>query len=69
MRNFVSWMLIVAGGFLVCYSAYQERSIRDEYPDKTDRRLWIDHKDEMRGNCAMLVGGFAMLIGGIVVRK
>ncbi len=69
MRSFISWILIVVGVVMVGGSAYREWEIRNEFPDKTDRRLWIDHKDEMRINCAVLVSGFGLLTGGILMRK
>ncbi len=69
MRNFVSWMLIGLGVAMFGYGAIQEKGLRDDYPDKTDRRLWIDHTNDMRMTTGLVLGGFGLLAGGLLMRK
>jgi hypothetical protein len=52
-------LMLIAFGMLIG-GFYDSHDLRWEFPDATERRLWIDHSDRLMMQCGLLFGGFVV---------
>lgn len=64
----LAWLLILLGVGLIGYACWDQICVQWEYPDATNRRLWLDFPGRMWTITGTLVGGFVALILGVFLK-